>query len=142
MRGGIFLGKMPLGLKLSVKSGIETAHIDAERTGETQRIGGRHRTAAMRAAEQALIPSPPQPEEEDLIELKGPLGRLPVELEVAVPAREFRVRNLLALGPGKLIETQWAHGEDLPLAAGNVQLAWSEFEVVDAQLAVRITRLA
>jgi hypothetical protein len=41
-----------------------------------------------------------------------------------------------------LIETQWAHGEDLPLAAGNVQLAWSEFEVVDAQLAVRITRLA
>ena len=94
------------------------------------------------AAEQALIPSPPQPEDEDLIELKGPLGRLPVELEVAVPAREFRVRNLLALGPGKLIETQWAHGEDLPLAAGNVQLAWSEFEVVDAQLAVRITRLA
>jgi flagellar motor switch/type III secretory pathway protein FliN len=92
--------------------------------------------------EQALIPSPPQPEEEDLIELTGPMGRLPVEVEVAVPAREFRVRNLLALAPGQLIETQWAHGEDLPLAAGNVQLAWSEFEVVDAQLAVRVTRLA
>ena len=28
-----------------------------------------------------------------------------------------------------------------PLAAGRVQLAWSEFEVVDTQLAVRLTRL-
>jgi flagellar motor switch/type III secretory pathway protein FliN len=56
--------------------------------------------------------------------------------------REFRVRNLLALGPGQIIETQWAHGEDLPLASGDVQLAWSEFEVVESQLAVRITRLA
>jgi hypothetical protein len=30
----------------------------------------------------------------------------------------------------------------MPLAAGDVQLAWSEFEVVDSQLAVRVTRLA
>ncbi len=34
------------------------------------------------------------------------------------------------------------HGEDVPLSAGDVQLAWSEFEVVDTQLAVRVTRLA
>jgi flagellar motor switch protein FliN/FliY len=92
--------------------------------------------------EQALIPSSPQPEEDDPIELRPPLGRLPVELDVAIPVKEFRVRNLLALEPGQVIETQWAHGEDLPLAAGDVQLAWSEFEVVDAQLAVRVTRLA
>ena len=52
------------------------------------------------------------------------------------------MRNLLALEPGQVIETQWAHGEDMPLAAGEVQLAWSEFEVVDSQLAVRVTRLA
>jgi hypothetical protein len=30
----------------------------------------------------------------------------------------------------------------VPLGSGEVQLAWSEFEVVDTQLAVRITRLA
>jgi hypothetical protein len=30
----------------------------------------------------------------------------------------------------------------LPLAAGDVQLAWSEFEVLDTKLAVRVTRLA
>jgi flagellar motor switch protein FliM len=66
---------------------------------------------------------------------------LPVELEVAVPVREFRVRHLLALELGSLIETQWAHDEDMPLASGDVQLAWSEFEVVESQLAVRVTRL-
>jgi flagellar motor switch protein FliN/FliY len=55
--------------------------------------------------------------------------------------REFRVRNLLALEPGQLIESQWGNGEDMPLSSGDVQLAWSEFEVVDLQMAVRITRL-
>jgi flagellar motor switch protein FliN/FliY len=41
-----------------------------------------------------------------------------------------------------VIESQWSHGEDLPLASGDVQVAWSEFEVVETRLAVRITRLA
>ena len=67
---------------------------------------------------------------------------LPVEVEVGVPVREFRVRNLLALVPGQVIESQWSHVEDVPLGAGKVQLAWSEFEVLDAQMAVRVTRLA
>jgi flagellar motor switch protein FliN/FliY len=40
-----------------------------------------------------------------------------------------------------LVETQWGHGEDVPLAAGQVQLGWSEFEVVDSRLGVRVTRL-
>ena len=94
------------------------------------------------AAEQALVPSPQLGEEGDSIAFSGPIARLPVELDVAIPVREFRVRNLLALEPGRVIETQWTHGEDMPLAAGDVQLAWSEFEVVDSQLAVRVTRLA
>ncbi|HEU5351333.1 MAG TPA: FliM/FliN family flagellar motor C-terminal domain-containing protein [Terracidiphilus sp.] len=73
----------------------------------------------------------------------GPaVAALPVELDVAIPVRGFRVKNLLSLEPGSVIETQWNHGEDMPLKAGDVQLAWSEFEVVDARLAVRVTRLA
>jgi flagellar motor switch protein FliM len=69
-------------------------------------------------------------------------GRLPVELEVAIPVREFQVRNLLSLEKGVVIETQWGQGDDLPLSAGDVQLAWSEFEVIDTLLAVRVTRVA
>jgi flagellar motor switch protein FliN len=75
-------------------------------------------------------------------ELSPIVGRLPVELEVAVPVREFRVRDLLSLERGSVIETQWKHGEDLPLVAGEIQLAWSEFEVIETRLAVRVTRLA
>ena len=90
----------------------------------------------------ALVPAPPESEETDAIVLSGPVALLPVELDVVVPVREFRVRQLLALKPGQLIETQWGGGDDVPLASGKVQLAWSEFEVIDSQLVVRVTRLA
>ncbi|MGH7071300.1 MAG: FliM/FliN family flagellar motor switch protein [Terracidiphilus sp.] len=94
----------------------------------------------------AIQPSPavaelPLEDDEEFPELKGPVTRIPVELDVAIPVRNFRVRNLLALAPGALIESQWSNGDDLPLAAGKVQLAWSEFEVLDTGMAARITRL-
>jgi flagellar motor switch/type III secretory pathway protein FliN len=80
-------------------------------------------------------------EEESLIARQSVEARLPVQLDVGIPIRDFRVKNLLVLAPGVLIESQWAPGEDVPVASGEVQLAWSEFEVVDTQLAVRLTRL-
>lgn len=98
-------------------------------------------SAAATGAEQALIGSSQVQEEDDPAALSGPIARLPVELDVALPVREFRVRNLLALEPGQVIETGWALGADMPLASGQAQLAWSEFEVIDSQLAVRVTRL-
>lgn len=79
---------------------------------------------------------------EAAVPLQVPFTRLPVDLLVAVPVRNFRVRNLLGMEPGSIYETQWGNGEDLPLNAGNVQIAWVEFEVVDTRLAVRVTRLA
>jgi hypothetical protein len=69
------------------------------------------------------------------------IARLPVELDVSIPLRDFRVRDLLALESGRLIVSEWSNGVDLPLAAGAVQLAWTEFEVIEAQIVVRLTRL-
>jgi flagellar motor switch protein FliN/FliY len=95
--------------------------------------------------EQALVPAEPELEPEiepERMQLSPPVARLPVELDVAIPVSEFRVRDLLNLAHGSVIATQWINGDDLPLQAGKVQLAWSEFEVVDTQLAVRITRLS
>jgi flagellar motor switch/type III secretory pathway protein FliN len=83
-----------------------------------------------------------EPQSVPALSLRRPLALLPVELDVAVPVRGFRVCNLLSLDRGQVIETQWGHGEDVPLASGEVQLAWSEFEVVESQLGVRVTRLA
>jgi hypothetical protein len=53
-------------------------------TQETERAG-----AGAIAAEQALVPSPHLSEEGDLIALSGPVARLPVELDVAVPGASF-----------------------------------------------------
>ena len=98
--------------------------------------------AAAGQAVQALVPAPSSPQSEAAPAFGAPIPQLPVELGVTIPVHEFRVRQLLALTPGQVIETQWSHGDDLPLAAGDVQLAWSEFEVVESRLAVRVTRLA
>jgi flagellar motor switch protein FliM len=104
--------------------------------------GVRNEIASEVAAEQALVPSPQQVPEDGGMVLRAPVSRLPVELDVSVPVRNFRVRNLLALEPAQVIESGWGHGDDVPLASGSVQLAWSEFEVIETQLAVRVTRLA
>lgn len=79
--------------------------------------------------------------DQGLIERQGVEARLPVQLDVGIPIRDFRVRNLVMLEPGSLVESQWEPGEDVPVSSSDVQLAWSEFEVVDTQLAVRLTRL-
>lgn len=92
--------------------------------------------------EQALVPASQWAANARAIAPDGPVAKLPVELEVGVPLRDFRVQNLLSLESGSIVESRWVHGDDVPLAAGKVQLAWAEFEVMDAQLAVRVTRLA
>lgn len=137
-------------------AGVQPVQAGARRVGATRQpppAGGAAREivdgqaqsadAAGASTGQALVPVPLLLGEEESDPGFGPLvARLPVELDVAVPVRGFRVRHLLALAPGELIASQWSHGIDLPLAAGAVRLAWSEFEVLDTKMAVRVTRLA
>jgi flagellar motor switch protein FliM len=94
------------------------------------------------AGEDALVAQVRAEPQVEPLALGPAVATLPVELDVSIPVRGFRVRNLLALDRGAVIETLWSHGEDMPLKAGDVQLAWSEFEIVESQLAVRVTRLA
>lgn len=75
-------------------------------------------------------------------ERRSPIKCIPVEIDVSIPIRRFLVRDVLALNEGQVIGTPWLEGEDMPLAAHGTQLAWSEIEVIDQKLAVRITRLA
>jgi hypothetical protein len=89
----------------------------------------------------ALVPAPQPLESELLVPRHRLAARLPVEMDVAIPLRGFRVRHLLVLTPGTVVESQWGHDEDVPLGSRDVQLAWSEFEVADSRLAVRLTRL-
>ncbi len=70
------------------------------------------------------------------------LARLPLKLTVAIPVSSFRVSDLVRLRPGQTLKTAWQSSEDVPLRVGGVQLGWSEFEVVEQRMAVRLTRLS
>jgi hypothetical protein len=78
------------------------------------------RSGPNQAAEQALVPLPPTVEPEMLIPSHSLAARLPVEVEVGIPVKGFRVRNLLALTPGVVVESEWGQGDDMPLEAGDV----------------------
>ncbi len=70
------------------------------------------------------------------------VSRMPMRLAAAIPITKFRVGNLLGLAVGQVIESAWSSAQDITLKTGNVQLFWSEFEVVEQRMAVRLTRLA
>lgn len=70
------------------------------------------------------------------------LDRLRMQLDVMVKVQTFRVGDLLALTRGAVIETIHEHSQDVPVRCSHTLLMWSEFEVVEQKLAVRITRLA
>jgi flagellar motor switch protein FliM len=70
------------------------------------------------------------------------ISRLPMKLAVSIPLSGFRVRDLLRLACGQTIESAWPTTEDVPLKAGEIQVSWNEFEVVDQHIALRLTRLA
>jgi flagellar motor switch/type III secretory pathway protein FliN len=70
------------------------------------------------------------------------LDQMPMQLDVLVRVRSFRVGDLLALSKGTVVETVHDHAADVPLACGGALLVWGEFEVVEQKLGVRITRLA
>lgn len=75
-------------------------------------------------------------------EIEERVGDAPLLLEVRLPVRNLRVKDILALEKGKIYETGWPADEDIPAGCGGVQLVWTEFEVIEKKLAVRVTRLA
>lgn len=69
------------------------------------------------------------------------LCRLDLLLAVEVPLIRFKVQDLLRLAPGQVFESAFSDMEDVPLRLGDIQLGWTEFEVVDQKIALRLTRL-
>jgi flagellar motor switch protein FliN/FliY len=67
---------------------------------------------------------------------------LPCVLTVEISVADFRVTDLVHLSPGRIIETRWTVGLDVPLLINGELIAWSEFEIVQSRLAVRLTELA
>ncbi len=61
-------------------------------------------------------------------------------VEISVPS--FTVSDLVHLQRGRIVVTRWTVGQDVPLRVNDELIAWSEFEIVQNRLAVRLTELA
>jgi flagellar motor switch/type III secretory pathway protein FliN len=69
------------------------------------------------------------------------LAQLRVTMRVGVALNRFKVRDLLSLQDGQVFESLSPDTEDVPLMIGQVQVGWSEFEILDQRMALRLTRL-
>lgn len=69
------------------------------------------------------------------------LCRLDLMLAVEVPLIRFKVQDLLRLAAGQVFGSAFPDTEDVPLRVGDIQLGWTEFEVVDQKIVLRLTRL-
>jgi len=67
---------------------------------------------------------------------------LPCLLAIEIPVPNFTVSDLVTLAPGRLVDTVWTVGEDVPLRINGALIAWSEFEIQNNHVAVRLTELA
>ena len=67
---------------------------------------------------------------------------VPCLLTVEIPVPGFRVADLVHLTPGRIIASRWKVGLDVPLRVNGELIAWSEFEIVQSRLAMRLTELA
>jgi flagellar motor switch/type III secretory pathway protein FliN len=67
---------------------------------------------------------------------------LPCVLSIEIPVPNFTVADLIGLASGRLIDTCWTVGEDVPLRINGELIAWSEFEIMNSHVAVRLTELA
>ena len=69
------------------------------------------------------------------------LEQVQVTIRACVEIGNFRVGDLLTLKKGQVFETVASAAEDVSVKIGQVQLGWSEFEVLDQKMALRLTRL-
>lgn len=74
--------------------------------------------------------------ERDLLET---MPDLPCMLTLELPVVRFTIAHLLKLAPGAIVETACHHTSDVPLRVNQTLIGWTEFDVIDDRLAVRIT---
>jgi len=67
---------------------------------------------------------------------------LPCQISLQIPVPGFTVAALLRLCSGEVINTHWLQGADVPMQVNGKVVGWAEFEVIDDQLAGRITQIA
>lgn len=69
------------------------------------------------------------------------ISQVRMQMRAEAAFGDFTVRDLLTLAEGQVFVTRLPASEDVPIKIDSVQLGWSEFEVVEQRMALRVTRL-
>lgn len=69
------------------------------------------------------------------------LSNVTVRLTSEISIECFTIRNLLGLTEGQTFASVLSDTEDVPLRIGDLKIGWTEFEVVEQKVALRLTRL-
>ena len=72
----------------------------------------------------------------------GPVLDLPCELTVDLRLPGFTIADLLKLRPGSVLDARWRLGREVPVRLNGTLIGWCEFEMVNQNLAVRLTEAA
>ena len=96
----------------------------------------------MAAAAPAKPAAPALPVADASAERWARVDPLPCLLTIEISVPGFTVADLVNLQRGRIIASRWTVGQDVPLRINGALIAWSEFEVVQNRLAVRLTELA
>ena len=67
---------------------------------------------------------------------------LPCAVSLEIPLDGFTIGDLSNLARGSVVSTACPRNSDLPLYVNGQLIGWSELEVIDDRLAVRITEIA
>lgn len=78
----------------------------------------------------------------ELSEDWGELRFVNVTVSVDVPVVRLTVRELFRLEKGSIVVSAQQSGANVPVKIGETFLAWGEFNVMDAALALRVVELA
>ncbi len=72
----------------------------------------------------------------------GALVEIPCGLACELEVPKVSVADVLALGPGTVLNTEWRTNRDLPIRVNGKLLGWAEFESAGENLSVRVTEFA
>jgi flagellar motor switch protein FliN/FliY len=70
------------------------------------------------------------------------LAQIPDTVVAYIPLSHFTVHHLLTLEKGKVFTSKVLTSDLVPMKLGSVRLVWGEFEMVNHNLALRVTKLA
>jgi flagellar motor switch/type III secretory pathway protein FliN len=82
---------------------------------------------------------PPSVQVEDLLDT---MPWLPCNISLELPVVRFTIGDLLNLAKGSVVATACHQTSDVPVRVNGLLIGWTEFEVIEDRLAVRITEQA